>query len=59
MMIDEKKGFFGEFGGQYVPDQLMPILNELATAFEECKHDLDFQTELEHYLRTYVGRPSL
>ncbi|KYZ76052.1 tryptophan synthase subunit beta [Anaerosporomusa subterranea] len=58
-MYDEKKGFFGDFGGQYVPDELTPILNELAAAFEECKSDPDFQNELEHYLKTYVGRPSL
>lgn len=58
-MYDESKGLFGEFGGQYVPDQLLPVLNELATAYEECKSDSDFQKELEHYLKTYVGRPSL
>lgn len=58
-MYDEKKGLFGEFGGQYVPNQLLSVLNELATAFEECKGDAEFQQELDHYFKTYVGRPSL
>lgn len=58
-MLNEKKGLFGQFGGQYVPEQLMPVLDELTAAYEKCQQDPSFQEELEHYLTTYVGRPSL
>lgn len=58
-MYDEKNGLFGEFGGQYVPKQLVPVLNELADAYEQCKEDEKFQSELGYYLKNYVGRPSL
>ena len=58
-MYDDKKGLFGEFGGQYVPEKLLPVLNELTAAYEQCKNDPSFQQELEHYFKTYIGRPSL
>ena len=58
-MYDMKKGLFGEFGGQYVPESLQPILNELAGAFEQCQTDPLFQKQLEHYFAQYVGRPSM
>lgn len=58
-MYDMKKGLFGEFGGQYVPDSLRPILAELTDAFEQCQTDPVFQQQLEHYFATYVGRPSI
>ncbi|MGI6092775.1 MAG: tryptophan synthase subunit beta [Veillonellaceae bacterium] len=58
-MYDEKRGLFGEFGGQYVPNELVPALDELTAAYEECRNNADFQQELAHYLKAYVGRPSL
>lgn len=58
-MYDMKKGLFGEFGGQYVPDSLRPILAELTDAFEQCQTDPVFQQQLEHYFANYVGRPSI
>ncbi|MDH6076866.1 tryptophan synthase subunit beta [Chrysosporum ovalisporum FSS-45] len=51
-------GRFGKFGGKYVPETLMPALSELETAFQQYRHDLRFQTELQNLLRDYVGRPS-
>lgn len=57
--MDNRKGQFGEFGGQYVPDVLIPVLNELTAAFEKYKDDAEFQQELAYYLKNYVGRPSL
>lgn len=57
-MNEKKNGMFGQFGGQYVPDVLLPALNELTAAFEECKDDSEFQRELLYYLKNYVGRPS-
>ncbi|NJM18044.1 MAG: tryptophan synthase subunit beta [Richelia sp. RM2_1_2] len=51
-------GRFGQFGGKYVPETLMPALSELETAYEKYRHDSDFKAELNGLLRDYVGRPS-
>jgi len=53
-----KPGFFGEFGGAFVPPVLEEILKNLAEQFEAVKTDESFNNELQHYLRTFVGRPS-
>src|SRR2546430_17450720 len=50
-----KKGRFGQFGGQYVPETLMPALHELEEAYEEAKVDPSFREELESYYRYYGG----
>ena len=52
------KGKFGPFGGQFVPETLMPALTELEEAYETAKADSNFQAEFEHLLKTYVGRAS-
>jgi tryptophan synthase beta chain len=51
-------GRFGRFGGQYVPETLMPALAELETAAAEAWKDSAFTSRLNHLLRTYVGRPT-
>ncbi|SDL46465.1 tryptophan synthase beta chain [Maridesulfovibrio ferrireducens] len=51
-------GFFGEYGGQYVPEQLIPILNELADTYNKFKDDEEFKREFEYYLAKYSGRPT-
>ncbi|HLK15684.1 MAG TPA: tryptophan synthase subunit beta [Fimbriimonadaceae bacterium] len=51
-------GRFGAYGGRYVPETLMPALEELETAFEEAWADPSFRAELDRLLREYVGRPS-
>lgn len=51
-----KKGYFGEFGGQFVPETLMGELGVLESAYERAKNDPAFQTELEGYLSTFAGR---
>src|SRR5438034_9065982 len=56
--ILRKKGRFGRFGGQYVPETLMPALHELEEAYEEAKVDRSFREELESYYRHYGGRPT-
>ncbi len=53
-----KKGYFGQFGGQFVPQTLMPALKELESAFIAFKKDKTIQTELKDLLKHYVGRPS-
>nr|WP_240033964.1 tryptophan synthase subunit beta [Planococcus salinus] len=52
----EKKGFFGKYGGQFVPETLMKAVKELEQAYEDAKGDPEFQKEYHHYLKEYVGR---
>ena len=47
---------FGEYGGQYVPEVLMPSLKELEKAYKEYKDDPEFKEELDYYLKKYAGR---
>ena len=49
---------YGEFGGQYVPQELKEKLNEIEKEFLKAKDDKTFLTEYEYYLKQYVGRPS-
>lgn len=53
-----KRGRFGRFGGIYIPEVLMPAVEELAEAYEKIKKDRKFQRELDFYLREFVGRPT-
>jgi len=53
-----KQGYFGEFGGMFVPPVLEPKLNELSDTFEKLKNDNEFIKEFHYYLKQYVGRPS-
>jgi tryptophan synthase beta chain len=52
------RGRFGEFGGRFVAETLMPLILELETAYEAAKADPAFQSEIAYYLKHYVGRPS-
>ena len=52
------KAYFGNFGGQYVPETAMYALNELEEAYREAKEDPLFEAELEDLLQNYVGRPT-
>ncbi len=58
MEFPDCKGHFGTFGGQFVPETLMPALEELTLAYEEARSDPSFQEELNYYLKDYVGRPT-
>lgn len=51
-------GRFGQFGGKYVPETLMPALSELEEAFYRYKDEAGFKAELDGLLADYVGRPS-
>jgi len=53
-----RKGRFGPYGGQYIPETLMNAVGELEKEYERLKKDPDFQAELEHLLKHYAGRPS-
>ena len=52
------KGRFGKFGGQYVPEIVMPALNELEAAYEKYKKDPEFQKSFKKLLHEYAGRPT-
>ena len=53
-----EKGYFGQFGGRYVSETLMPLIIEVEKEYEKIKNDKNFNDELDYYLKTYVGRPS-
>ena len=53
-----KKGYFGQYGGRFVPETLMPALIELEQAYLKYRKDKDFQKELAHLQKTYIGRPT-
>jgi tryptophan synthase beta chain len=56
--LPDARGRFGRFGGRYVPETLIPALEELRLAYEDAKRDPAFLEELASILREYVGRPS-
>lgn len=56
--IPDSRGKFGPYGGQFVPETLMPALKELVEAYEEASNDPGFMDGFHHLLSTYVGRPS-
>ena len=54
----DARGHFGQFGGRYVAETLMPALLELEENYKQCQGDPSFQAEFDSYLKNYVGRPS-
>ncbi|ALP54040.1 tryptophan synthase subunit beta [Candidatus Tenderia electrophaga] len=56
--LPDASGHFGPYGGRFVAETLMEPLAELTAAYEQMKHDADFQAELDKDLAHYVGRPS-
>lgn len=57
-MLPDKRGHFGQFGGRFVPETLMPALLELEEAYNRIRRDPEFKRELQGLLHDYVGRPS-
>lgn len=56
--LPDEHGKFGPYGGQFVPETLMPALEELIAAYDAARTDPAFIAEFEHLLTSYVGRPS-
>lgn len=56
--LPDERGYYGSFGGRFVPETLMPALEELTAAYEQFKDDEQFLAEYHYYLKHYVGRPS-
>lgn len=59
MKMEEKKGRYGLYGGQYIPETLIPAVQELEQEYEKYKNDPAFQAELKDLMEKYAGRPSL
>lgn len=58
MNVESKKGRFGKFGGQYVPETLMSALEELEQGYDKFFKDEEFNSQLKYLLDEYAGRPS-
>ncbi len=58
MRVAARPGRFGPFGGQYLPETLMPAIAELEAAWSDARRDEAFGAELDRLLRDYVGRPT-
>ena len=53
-----EKGYFGDFGGRYVSETLMPLIEEVEHEYNSVRNDSKFKKEFDYYLKNYVGRPS-
>jgi tryptophan synthase beta chain len=58
MTLPDERGYFGDYGGKFVPETLMPVLDELTKAYKEAKNDKTFWAEFEALSRDYSGRPT-
>ena len=58
MKLPNKKGYFGSFGGKFVPETLMYALDELEREYKKAKRDKAFNRQLDYYLKEYAGRPT-
>jgi tryptophan synthase beta chain len=56
--LPDKKGYFGIYGGRFVPETLMPALAELEVIYREARADREFHERLAQLQRTYIGRPT-
>ena len=56
--LPDELGHFGKYGGRYVPEILIPALDELTEAYHKYKNDKDFLAELDFLAREYIGRPT-
>lgn len=56
--LPNEQGYFGEYGGQLIPPELKPALDEVAQAYAEARQDPEFMKEYTDLLKNYVGRPS-
>jgi tryptophan synthase beta chain len=57
-MLPDSRGYFGAYGGRFVPEVLIPALDELEAAFDKARNDLAFQTGFESLSKHYSGRPT-
>ncbi len=58
MELPDRNGYFGSFGGRFVPETLMSALQELGNSYQHCKDDPGYWEELHYYYKNYSGRPT-
>jgi tryptophan synthase beta chain len=58
MSLPDERGYFGSYGGRFVPETLMPTLDELSAAYSKAKADTNFWAEFDRLSRDYSGRPT-
>mgnify|MGYP000002591154 CR=1 FL=1 len=56
--VPDERGYYGEFGGRFVPETIIPALDELEAAYQEAMNDPEFQKQLLYLNQTYTGRPT-
>src|SRR5690606_22473657 len=56
--MSARTGYFGDYGGRFIPETLIPAVEELTSAYEEAKEDPEFIAQFHEELRQYVGRPT-
>ncbi|HEY3081111.1 MAG TPA: tryptophan synthase subunit beta, partial [Chloroflexota bacterium] len=56
--LPDARGHYGPFGGRFVPETVVPALEELIAAYETARRDPAFQAEMEQLARDWIGRPS-
>lgn len=56
--VPDNEGYFGEYGGRFVPEPLIPVLEEITQAYYQFKDTAEFKQELAYLFKNYVGRPS-
>ncbi len=56
--LPDARGYYGAYGGRFVPETVIPALEQLTDTYQTLKTDADFQAELDHLHRTYTGRPT-
>jgi len=57
-LLPDNRGYFGDYGGRFVPETLVPALDELAAAYKEAKADVSFRAEFDSLSRDYSGSPT-
>ena len=58
-MIPDRQGYFGLFGGKFVPETLMSALSSLESEYSRCRRDVSFRKDFRKYLKDYAGRPTM
>ena len=56
--LPDARGYFGQYGGRFVPETLIPALDELESAYEQARADQNFQQQYQQLCRDYIGRPT-
>ena len=56
--LPDERGYFGPYGGRFIPETLMPAVKELSSAYGRICRSSNFKKRLKYYLKNYAGRPT-